>query len=322
MSDFKKQLGKTEGKERTIIKPSKSINKPPKFEGQSTMDIPVKMRFDIDKLQSYMEAHIIGFTGTLSAKKFGLGQSNPTYLLTTDTKQKYVMRKQPPGKLIKGAHAVDREAKVISILNQTNFPVPKVYILCTDVEILGSLFYIMSFKQGEIYDNGMAAAPVRLRTEMLYNMVRTLALLHTQDIDTLQLSTYGKRTGFYSRQIKTLSKISAMQVERGGGKVMAIPRLNDLLTWFGTHLPPDVCTLIHGDYKPDNIVFRTNSTEVIAVLDWELSTLGHPLSDLANTCLPYYFPNNNGLYPSFLNEQNNGLIEGIPTQQELHKVYV
>lgn len=290
-----------------------------KFEGQSTMEVPDKLRFDIPVLQTYMQKHIPGFSGELTVRKFGLGQSNPTFLLTASSGSKYVMRKQPPGKLIKGAHAVDREARVIKALGQSGFPVPKVFGLCTDKDVLGSMFYIMSFKKGEIVDNAMLTAPASRRSSMLFNIAKTLGHLHTLDIDELGLSDYGKQGGFYTRQIKTLSKVTALQLERGGGKVSAIPTLTELLAWFRSNMPVDKCTLVHGDYKPDNVVFTRGSSKVIAVLDWELSTLGHPLSDLANTCLPYYFPDKNGIYPSF--RKGRGLVEGIPSEEALHQVY-
>lgn len=292
-----------------------------KFEGQSTMEVPDKLRFDIPVLQTYMQKHIPGFSGELTVRKFGLGQSNPTFLLTASSGKKYVMRKQPPGKLIKGAHAMDREARVIGALGKSGFPVPEVFSLCTDKAILGSMFYIMSFKKGQIMDNAMLSAPVDMRAPMLVNIAKTLGRLHTQDVDKLGLSDYGKQGGFYTRQIKTLSKVTALQVEGGQGKVAAIPTLDALLKWFRANMPTDKCTLVHGDYKPDNVVFAEGTSDVIAVLDWELSTLGHPLSDLANMCLPYYFPNHNGIYPSFLAGKGGEVKEGIPSQEDLHRVY-
>lgn len=293
-----------------------------KFEGQTTMEVPEKLRFDIPTLEKYMASNVSGFSGPLTVRKFGLGQSNPTFLLSTATGQKYVMRKQPPGKLIKGAHAVDREARVIAALARVGFPVPQVFSLCTDTQILGSMFYIMSFKKGVIVDNAMETAPVQQRKPMLFAIARTLASLHTQDIGKLDLKSYGKPSGFYTRQMKTLGRITASQVKGGNGKVSVIPKLDELYEWFRSNMPEDRCTLVHGDYKPDNVVFATGTSEVIAVLDWELSTLGHPLSDLANMCLSYHFPPKTGIYPSFKDKAAaNGLLEGIPTEEEVHRVY-
>lgn len=289
------------------------------FEAQSTMDVPDKLKFDIPTLQAYMEKRVAGFRGQLSVKKFGLGQSNPTFLLTTDSNQAFVMRRQPMGTLIPGAHAVDREARVLSALSKTKFPVPDVYSLCTDTSVLGSMFYIMSFKKGRIFDNALVTATAGKREVILFNTAKILASLHTQDIQKLGLADFAKNSGFYDRQIKTMTKVTHSQTERAKGKIDPIPRLDELIAWFKANNPPDKCTLIHGDYKPDNIVFAPGSDDVIAVLDWELSTLGHPLSDLANLCLSYYIPSKS-FYPSFYKEANK-LLEGVPTQEALHKVY-
>ena len=286
------------------------------FVGQSTIDVPKRLAVDVPKLQAYCEKEVPGFKGALSLKKFGQGQSNPTYLLTTDTGQKYVMRKQPPGKHPKGAHAVDREAKVIGALgSKGGFPVPEVYSLCTDASVLGGMFYIMSFNQGRIYDNAMQAAEPAQRSELLLKVVQTLAQLHSQDVDKLGLANYGRNGGFYERQIKTMTRTTQAQVELGGGKAAPIPRLKELLAWFSANMPEDRSALMHGDFKPDNVVFAPEGgTKVVAVLDWELSTLGHPLADLANVCLPYYFKPGT-VYPSFETVNH----EGIPDEAALLK---
>jgi aminoglycoside phosphotransferase (APT) family kinase protein len=156
--------------------------------GQSTIEVPKRLAVDIARLQVWCEMEVRGFRGAISLKKFGQGQSNPTYLLTTNAGQEYVMRKQPPGKHPAGAHAVDREAKVIGALGKAGFPVPEVYALCTDAELLGGMFYVMSFKKGRIFDNAMAAAEPGKRTPLLLKVVETLARLHGQDVERIGLA--------------------------------------------------------------------------------------------------------------------------------------
>lgn len=289
------------------------------YAGQTTMEIPAKLQFDVRALSEFMQKHIKRFGGTLSARKFGMGQSNPTFLLTASSGQNYVMRKQPAGKLITGAHRVDREAQVISALHKHNFPVPEVYALCTDSSVLGSMFYIMSFNKGVIPDNGMISQPETMRGPMLLSMARTLAHLHSFDVNAIGLADYGKQSGFYDRQIKTMLKVSEQQVKGGQGRVEPIPRLSELLKWFETHMPPDRTSIVHGDYKPDNIVFKEGTSEIIAVLDWELSTVGHPFSDLANLLLPYHFPRG-AVYPSFF-VKDGQLLAGVPPESELIQAY-
>jgi aminoglycoside phosphotransferase (APT) family kinase protein len=312
--------------------------------GQKTIAVPERLAVDVSKLQAYCEAEVPGFGGTLSLKKFGQGQSNPTYLLSTDARQQYVMRKQPPGKHPRGAHAVDREAKVIGALGRDGFPVPEIHALCTDASLLGGMFYVMEFKQGRIFDNALQAAEPARRTELLLKVVRTLAELHSKDIGQLGLDDFGRQGGFYERQIRTMTRTTQSQVEAGEGKVAPIPRLDELLEWFATHMPVDRCTVMHGDYKPDNVVFAPDDDTVVAVLDWcvracwcgwcgwcgrgwgadwcvlascrELSTLGHPLADLANVCLPYYFKPG-AVYPSFETVR----YEGIPDEEVLMQAY-
>lgn len=289
------------------------------YAGQTTMEIPTKLQFDVAALSAFMEKNVKGFKGTLSAKKFGMGQSNPTFLLTTSAGQNYVMRKQPSGKLIKGAHRLDREAQVLSALYKQKFPVPEVYVLCSDNAVLGSMFYIMSFNKGTIADNGMTTQPESMRKPMLLAMARTLAQLHSFDANKIGLGDYGKHSGFYERQIKTMANVTKQQVAGGQGKVAAIPRLSELLAWFESHMPEDRATIIHGDYKPDNIVFKEGTSTVYAVLDWELSTIGHPFSDLANLLLPYYLPKGGG-YSTFFAE-DGGLLPGIPKEAEIIECY-
>jgi len=270
-------------------------------------------------LSSFMGKNVAGFDGTLTAKKFGMGQSNPTFLLSTSSGQKYVMRKQPAGKLITGAHRVDREATVISALFKQKFPVPQVFALCTDTGVLGSMFYIMSFNKGTIADNALTSQPESLRGPMLMSMATTLARLHSFDVNAIGLGDYGKQSGFYDRQIKTMSKVTDQQVKNGQGRVAAVPRLAELIEWFEKHMPEDRSAIVHGDYKPDNIVFQEGTSTVLAVLDWELSTIGHPLADLANLLLPYHFPKG-VVYPSFFLKERN-LLPGIPEEKVLIEAY-
>lgn len=232
-------------------------------------------------------------------KQFKLGQSNPTFLILDADEKKLVVRKKPPGSLLsKTAHAIDREYRVLKALNSTNVPVPKVFHYCKDVSVIGTEFYVMEFLDGRIFsDVLLPTVNISEKKSYYQSIIKSLALLHSVDFSNIGLEGYGREGGFYERQLSSLYKLSIIQsAVKGddGVEVGELYRLSDIMKWLSNNLVKDQVTLIHGDFKTDNIVFDPKTKNVIGILDWELylilnrSTIGHPLSDLANLVLPWY----------------------------------
>ncbi len=238
------------------------------------------------ELASYLEAHIEGFKGPLSAEKFPGGQSNPTFKITAQSGV-YVLRRQPPGKLLKSAHAVDREYRVLAALASSDVPVAKVYHLCEDRDVIGSMFYIMEFCEGNVYwDAQLPEVDNDTRANMYHEMNRVLAALHSVDLKASGLEDYGKPGNYFARQLDRWSKqYRASELEK-------IDEMDQLIEWLETHQPEDDgrVSLVHGDYRLDNVMFDKANQNIIAVLDWELSTLGHPYADLAYQCMQLRMP--------------------------------
>ncbi|MDO6569205.1 phosphotransferase family protein [Alteromonas sp. 1_MG-2023] len=244
----------------------------------------------MDTLNSYLSKACPEIGTVLSADKFSGGQSNPTFKLNADTGV-YVLRRQPPGKLLKSAHAVDREYRVINALSNTEVPVPKVYHLCEDPDIIGSMFYIMAYVEGTIYWN--SALPEiespKTRTAMYDEMNRVLADMHSVDIESAGLATYGKPGSYFSRQLsRWTQQYRASELEH-------LEEIEQLIAYLEANLPEDdgQIALVHGDFRLDNMMFdmsNLDAPKVISVLDWELSTLGHPYADLAYQCMQLRLP--------------------------------
>lgn len=240
-------------------------------------------QLDTQLLGSYLESRINGFNRLINATKFVDGQSNPTYLLTAESGQ-YVLRRQPPGELLKSAHAVDREFRVIKALQQSEVPVPRALHLCEDRELIGSLFYIMSYEQGRTFwDPGLPELDIAQRGSVYNEMNRILAALHEVDIEAIGLQDYGRPGNYFERQINRWSK------QYRASETESIPAMDDLIDWLPDNMPDDDgrVSLIHGDYRMDNMIFHSSEPGVIALLDWELSTLGHPYADLAYQCMQW-----------------------------------
>ncbi len=241
---------------------------------------------DSDRLSAYLTAHVDGFRGPLRAQKFSGGQSNPTFLLRARSGD-YVLRRQPSGKLLKSAHAVDREYRVLMALRQSEVPVAKAYHLCDDDGVIGSMFYIMSYEAGRIFwDPALPQVAREQRSALHGEMMRVLALLHDVDVKAVGLDDFGKPGNYFERQIGRWSgQYRAAETHR-------IDAMETLLTWLPRHLPADdgQVSLIHGDYRLDNMIFHPSRARAVAVLDWELSTLGHPLADLAYYCMCLRLP--------------------------------
>lgn len=260
----------------------------------STMDeanvgtTPVRenFRFDEAKLHRWLLDNIEGYAGALTVEQFKGGQSNPTYKLITPARS-YVLRRKPPGPILKGAHAVDREARVQMALGAAGFPVPKVHALCMDESVLGTAFYVMDAVEGRIFWDATFPQVSRDDRPAYFDAQNlTLAQLHTIDPKAVGLEDYGRATGYVSRQITRLSQQYEQDTLAGRDDNM-----DRLIEWLKAHVPSDERTsIVHGDYRCDNLIFHPSEPRVIAVLDWELSTLGNPLADFAYHALMYHVP--------------------------------
>jgi aminoglycoside phosphotransferase (APT) family kinase protein len=272
------------------------------------------LALDTEKLSAYLQQHIDDFRGPLTAEKFAGGQSNPTYLITAAS-GKYVLRRKPPGVLLKSAHAVDREFRVMNALAQSAVPVPKMHLLCDDDSVIGSMFYVMDYIDGRIMWD--AALPEQSNTERsaIYDaMNQVLADLHNVDIETVGVSDYGRPGNYFERQL------SRWTSQYRASETVAIPAMETLIQWLAENLPPDdglVC-INHGDFRLDNMMFDRNEPKVLALLDWELSTLGHPYADLAYQCMQLRIPKDAAI-PGLGGMDREAL--GIPSEKDYVKRY-
>ena len=251
-----------------------------------TAPVLAQHRFDEAALTRYMTAHIEGFSPPLSVGQVRGGMSNPTFILTDGADRRYVLRKKPPGTLLPSAHAVDREFRIISALWQTAVPVARPYALCQDPAVLGVDFYIMDFVEGRVF-RGYALPELEpdQRRAVYETMLDTLAAIHRVDFRALGLADYGRVGGYMGRQLRRWSQ------QYAASKTDELPAMERLMAWLPEHLPDDdEPTIAHGDFRLENLIFHPTEPRVLAVVDWELSTLGAPLSDLAYTCLPYHVP--------------------------------
>lgn len=241
---------------------------------------------DEAKLSAWMEAHVDGFQGPLSQSKFAGGQSNPTYKISAPSGN-YVLRRKPFGPLLPSAHAVDREFKVQAGLHRVGFPVARQYGLCTNDDVIGSWFYVMEMVDGHtIWDGAMPNSTSENRRATYFAMIDTLAALHNVDIEAAGLSDYGKPGNYFGRQVDRWTK----QYRLAETEVM--PEMEQLITWLAATLPDqDRISIVHGDYRIDNMIFAKDRPEVLAVLDWELSTLGDPLADFAYVAMAWVTEN-------------------------------
>jgi aminoglycoside phosphotransferase (APT) family kinase protein len=247
-----------------------------------TMPVQEKHRFDTAALERYMVANVEGFGGSLTVEQFRGGQSNPTFLLS-DGKTRYVLRRKPPGKLLPSAHAVDREFRVLKALHGTDVPVAKPYALCEDESVIGTAFYIMEFMQGRVlWDPSLPGLSPAERGAIFDEMNRVIAALHRVDYQAVGLGEYGRPGSYLERQIARWTKqYRASETER-------IEAMENLIEWLPKNIPAgDETTIVHGDYRLDNVIFHPTEPRILAVLDWELSTLGHPLADFAYHCMTW-----------------------------------
>ncbi len=241
-----------------------------------TIEVGERDKLDLDALETWMTANVPGYAGPLTYAKFAGGQSNPTYRLDTPDRA-YVLRRKPFGPILPSAHAVDREYRVIAGLHPTGFPVPRPYGLCEDTGVIGSAFYVMEMVEGRtIWDGSMPGATPPERTAHYEAMVDTLAALHNTDYAAAGLGEYGKPGNYFERQVGRWTKqYRAAETEH-------MEPVERLIEWLPRTLPEQTRTsIVHGDYRIDNMIFAASEPKVIAVLDWELSTLGDPLADFS-----------------------------------------
>lgn len=272
-------------------------------------------RLDEASLAPYLERAVPGFQGFAGLQKFGSGQSNPTYLVTAAS-GRYVLRAKPPGQLLKSAHQVDREYRVMKALKGSGVPVPDMLHLSAEDSPIGRMFYVMSHVDGRIFwDPALpeVASPGE-RTAIYDAMNATLVALHAVDIDAVGLGDYGKPGNYFERQLgRWTSQYRASETE-------PVADMDRLIAWLETHLPPDdgLVSLVHGDYRLDNMIFANDRPEIVAVLDWELSTLGHPFADVAYQCMQWRLPHQSG-FRGLGGIDREGL--GLPTESAYVAAY-
>jgi aminoglycoside phosphotransferase (APT) family kinase protein len=240
---------------------------------------------NVHRLQSWMQEHIAGFAGPVDVRQFSGGQSNPTFLVQA-ADRRYVLRRKPTGKLLPSAHAVDREFRVLTALKDTDVPVAHAFALCEDPEVIGSAFYVMEYVEGRIFwDATLPEVPPAGRDAIYMEMVRVQAALHSVDYAAVGLGNYGRAGGYVERQVaRWTQQYRAAETD----KIEAVERLID---WLPRHIPADErCSIVHGDFRLDNTIFDPQRPRILAVLDWELSTIGHPLVDFAYFCMRYHLP--------------------------------
>jgi aminoglycoside phosphotransferase (APT) family kinase protein len=262
-----------------------------------TRAVSDKHAFDVAALTAWLEKNIEGFRGPVTVEMFKGGQSNPTYKLLTPARN-YVMRSKPGpvAKLLPSAHAIEREFAVMRGLHGTDVPVPRMHGLCEDESVIGRAFYIMECMEGRVlWDQSLPEMTPSQRGEIYDEMNRVIAALHTVKFAERGLAGYGKPGNYFDRQIGRWSKQYKASADGAGPMSQPIPEMERLLEWLPAHIPPAArdesrVSIVHGDYRLDNVMFHATEPRIVAVLDWELSTLGHPLADFSYHCMAWHIP--------------------------------
>ncbi len=275
-------------------------------------DVRDAHRFDESALERYLQANVEDFAGPLTVKQFEGGQSNPTFQLITPNRR-YVLRKQPPGELLPSAHQVDREYKVMHALEGTDVPVPKMYCLCEDASVIGTKFYVMEMVEGRLFTETQLPSLSNSERRAIYlDLARVMARLHCVDVAAVGLSEFGRPGNYYQRQIGRWTK----QYE--ASKTEQIDAMDTLIAWLPENLPAETPpVIVHGDYRLGNVLIHPSEPKIVAVLDWELSTLGDGLADLGYLCQEYHGKS----------YEDDGLVNvdfaatGIPTEEEFVAQY-
>lgn len=274
-----------------------------------TKAVEPHLQLDEQRLAQYLDGHIDDFAGPLTIRRFKGGQSNPTYQLITPSKN-YVLRKKPPGDLLPSAHAVDREFRVISALHRVGFPVPRPYVLCEDPSVAGTMFYVMEMIEGRVFwDMSLPGLDPAERSAIYDAKIKTLAEFQAIDYAEVGLEGFGKTTDYIARQIHRWGKTYT------SSETESIPDMDALSEWLAANIPSDdAVSLIHGDYRMDNIIFHPSEPRIVAVLDWELATIGHPLGDFTYHLCPWLLPPVSDRISSLVGLDLPSL--GIPTEDE------
>jgi len=282
---------------------------------QGLIAVRESQKFDEEGLAQYLADKIPAFTGPLTVHQFKGGQSNPTFHLATADGQYYVLRKKPKGKLLPAAHAVDREYRILSALQDSDVPVPELAHFCADETVIGTEFYVMEYLEGRILRDPLLPDKSAEERQAVYeSMNATLAAIHNVDWRAAGLEGYGKPQGYIARQIALWTR----QYE--AVKTREAPAMDQLMKWLPENIPPEETTsIVHGDFRIENLMFHKTEPRVIAVLDWELSTLGHPLSDLAFNAMTYHLPADNDLARGFVGADIAA--SGIPSEADYVAAY-
>jgi aminoglycoside phosphotransferase (APT) family kinase protein len=277
-----------------------------------TRPVAPQHAIDVAQLGDWLAANVAPLAGPLEVAQFKGGQSNPTYLLTTGA-QRYVLRRKPPGKLLQSAHAVDREFKVIKALAGTGVPVARAYALCEDEAVIGTAFYVMEYVQGRVlWDPRLPDHAPSERAAMHDEINRVIAALHSVDFSSVGLGEFGRTGEYIARQVARWTRqYQASETEK-------IEAMDNLIAWLPANIPVgDETRIVHGDYRIDNVIFHPSEPRILAVLDWELSTLGHPLADFAYHCMIWRIPP--GVFRGLGGLDVAAL--GIPTEREYVAAY-
>ena len=280
-----------------------------------TTDVAERLRFDVGRLEAYLREKVAGFAGPIAVSQFKGGQSNPTYLVET-ARRRYALRRKPPGKLLPSAHAVDREYRVISALHAQGFPVAEPVLYCAEEGVIGTAFFVMAYVEGRVFWEPLMPGSDPAERAAVYDaMNATLARLHAFDPAAIGLADYGRGENYVARQVERWSKqYRASETER-------VEDMERLIAWLPAHLPPArPPRLVHGDYRLDNLIVAPDAPKILAVLDWELSTLGDPLADFSYHLMQWHMPPSDAGTGSLLGVDLAAL--GIPSLDAYVEAYV
>jgi len=280
-----------------------------------TREVAERLRFDAARLEAYLHGQVPGFAGPIVVSQFKGGQSNPTYLVETASRR-YALRRKPPGKLLPSAHAVDREYRIISALHAQGFPVAEPVLYCADETVIGTAFFVMAYVAGRVFwEPHIPASDPAERAAVYDAMNATLARLHAFDPSAIGLSDYGRGENYVARQVERWSK------QYRASETEPIEDMERLIAWLPTHLPPPQAPrVVHGDYRLDNMIVAPDAAKILAVLDWELSTLGDPLADFSYHLMQWHMPHAEAGTGSLVGLDPTAL--GIPTLKDYVAAYV
>ncbi len=286
------------------------MNGPP----PGTRPVAERHRVDVASLERWLRLEVAPHTGPISLRQFEGGQSNPTYLVESSS-GRYVLRKRPPGTLLPTAHQIDREFRVLAALADSGVPVPRVRGYCADDAVIGTAFYVMDYQPGRIFtDPRLPGLTPAERSAIYDSMNSVLARLHGVDWRARGLADFGRPEGYLARQLALWSR------QYDAARIEDTPTLDALRDWLRAQsLPAETTALVHGDFRIGNLIIHEHEPRVVAVLDWELATLGHPLADLAYNCMTYHLPAGDAVAAGFVGADFEGL--GLPTQQQYVAAY-